>query len=130
MIHFGPMSADDDRKPLRQVEETEEGGRTLNLSGGRTLTVTGEIVEFRNPSGMLELRVRMTEEGPVLSVEGAKIAIKSQDSVSVECKTFDVKAQEGVKLHSDGELDVTSEKEMKITSTDDVRVVGKIIHLN
>lgn len=124
------MSADDDRKPLRQVEETEEGGRTLNLSGGRTLTVTGEIIELRNPSGMLELRVRVTEEGPVLSVDAARIAIKSTDAVSVECKTFEVKAQEGVTLHSDGELDVTSEKEMKITSTDDVRVVGKIIHLN
>jgi hypothetical protein len=124
------MSADDDRKPLRQVEETEEGGRTLNLSGGRTLTVTGEIIELRNPSGMLELRVRVTDEGPVLSVDAARIAIKSTDAVSVECKTFEVKAAEGVTLHSDGELDVTSEKEMKITSTDDVRVVGKIIHLN
>jgi hypothetical protein len=123
----------DDGKKLR-TEQAEGDERTVTLTGGRTLTVTpeatGDIVELRNPSGLLELRVRLTEEGPVLQVEGVKVTLKAAESVSVECKTFDVKATEGMKLQTDGELNVTSEKEMKITSTDDVRVVGKIIHLN
>jgi hypothetical protein len=126
------MSADDPKKPLRTTEaESEE--RKVYLSGGRTLTVTpegaGDVVELRNPSGMLELRVRLTEEGPVLQVEGVKVAIKSAEAVTVDCKSFEVKAED-VKLRSEGELQVTSEKAMKITSTDDIRVVGKIIHLN
>jgi hypothetical protein len=127
------MSADDEGKKLR-TEAAESEERKVYLSGGRTLTVTpeagGDVVELRNPSGLLELRVRMTEDGPVLQVEGMKVAIKAADAVSVECKTFEVKTEEGMKLHSGGGLEVTSEQEMKITSTDDVRVLGKIIHLN
>jgi hypothetical protein len=126
------MSADDEGKKLR-TEAAESDDRKVFLSGGRTLTITpestGDVVELRNPSGMLELRFRLTEEGPVLQVEGVRVAIKAAEAVSVECKTFEVKADD-VKLHSAGGLEVTSEKEMKITSTDDVRVLGKIIHLN
>ena len=120
--------ADDDRK-LRSQEATDEG-RSMTVKGGRTITVADDVVELRAPSGMLELRIRLTEEGPVLQVEGVKVAIKAAEAVSVDCKTFEVRAEEGVKLHSDGQLDVSSEKEMKINSTDEIRVVGKMIHLN
>src|SRR5438874_5752664 len=122
------MAADDPKRTLETQESAD--AKTTYLSGGRTLTVsaeaTGEVVELRNPSGLLELRVRITEEGPVLSVEGVKIALRGAEAVTVETKRFDVKAAEGLTLHSDGELDVTSEKEMKIKSTDDVVVRGKI----
>lgn len=124
--------ADEDRKERLAFEERAEeaDGRTVYLSGGRTLEVQDDVVEFRSPSGMLELRVRLTEEGPVLQVEGVKVAVKAAETVSVECKTFEVRAEEKVTIKSEGELDVESEKEMKITSTDDVRVRGKLIHLN
>lgn len=122
------MAADDDRK-LRTQDATEEG-RTMTVKGGRTISVADDVVELRAPSGMLELRIRLTEEGPVLQVEGVKVAIRAAEAVSVDCKTFEVRAEEAVKLHSDGQLDVSSEKEMKINSTDEIRVVGKMIHLN
>lgn len=122
------MPADDDRK-LRTEEATDEG-RTMTVKGGRTVSVQDDVVELRAASGMLELRIRITEEGPVLQVEGIKVALKAAEAVSVDCKTFEVRAEEGVKLHSDGELDISSEKEMKVSSTDEIRVVGKMIHLN
>jgi phage gp45-like len=122
------MAADDDRK-LRTQEATEEG-RTMTVKGGRTISVADDIVELRAASGVLELRIRLTEEGPVLQVEGVKVALKAAEAVSVDCKTFEVRAEEGVKLHSDGQLDISSEKEMKVSSTDEIRVVGKMIHLN
>lgn len=110
----------------RPVEETE---RTMTVAGGRTVTAVGDSVELRSPSGQLELRIVLTEQGPVLSCEAVRVAIRGAEAVSVETKSFEVRADH-VGLHSGGELHVTSEKEMKVTSTDDVRVVGKIIHLN
>jgi len=126
------MSADDPKRTLETQEPADT--KTTYLSGGRTLTVsaeaTGEVVELRNPAGILELRVRITEEGPVLTVEGVKVALRGAEAVTVETKRFDVKAHEGLSLHSDGELDVTSAKEMRIKATEDLVVRGKIIHLN
>jgi phage gp45-like len=119
---------DDDRK-LKTQEATDEG-RTMTVKGGRTISVQDDVVELRAASGMLELRIKITEEGPVLQVEGVKVALRAAESVSVDCKTFEVRAEEGVKLHSDGQLDISSEKEMKVNSTDEIRVVGKMIHLN
>jgi len=107
-----------------------EEARRIWLSGGRSVQIKDEVVELLGPSGGLELRIKITPEGPVLQVEGVKVAIKAADQVAVECKTFAVAASEHVQIRSEGELDVTSQKEMKVTSTDDVRVVGKIIHLN
>ncbi|MCA9679875.1 MAG: hypothetical protein H6709_07955 [Kofleriaceae bacterium] len=111
-----------------------ESDRKVFLSGGRTITVGAEagdeILELRNPSGMLELRIRLTEDGPVLQVEGVKVAVKAAESVEVDCKRFEVRATESVTLASEGEVDVTSEKEMRIKATDDLHVLGKIIHLN
>jgi len=126
------MSAADERPgtatATRPAEETD---RTLTVAGGRTVTAVGagDVVELRSPAGLLELSIRLTEAGPVLLCEAVKVAIKGSEAVSIETKSFEVRA-EHVGLHSAGELHVTSEKEMKVTSTDDVRVVGKIIHLN
>ena len=119
---------DDDRK--LKTEEAADEGRTMTVKGGRTVSVQDDVVELRAASGMLELRIKLTEEGPVLQVEGVKVALKAAETVSVDCKTFEVRAEEGVKLHSDGQLDISSEKEMKVNSTDEIRVVGKMIHLN
>jgi hypothetical protein len=115
-----------------EAQDTEEP-RTVHLAAGRTLTVTGDVeqvLELRNPGGLLELRIKLTEDGPVLQVEGARVALKATEAVSVECRTFEVRAEEQVTLRSEGTLDVSSEKELKVKSTEDVWVNGKIIHLN
>jgi len=116
-----------------EAQAETDTSRTVHLAAGRTLTVSGDleqVLELRNPGGLLELRIKLTEDGPVLQVEGAKVALKATESVSVECKTFEVRAEEAVQLHSEGTLDVTSDKEMRVKSTEDVWVNGKIIHLN
>lgn len=133
--------ADDRTRALetgeRDTESQHEGEgdeRTTYLRGGRTLAVSGagqdDIVEIRSPGGMVELRVRLTDEGPVLQLEGVRLEMKAAESVEVECRRFSVKASEKAELHSEGQLEVRSEKELTIESTDDLTVRGKIIHLN
>ena len=130
------MSAEDPARKATQITESESEsaeGQTVSLSGGRTLKVSGaasDLVEIRNPSGMLELRIRLTEEGPVLQMESVKLDLKAAESVSVACKSFEVRAQDKVALRSEGELEVHSEKDMNVTSAEEVRVVGKMIYLN
>jgi hypothetical protein len=90
----------------------------LNLRHGRTLTVepagADEVVEIHAPSGVLELRVKLTDDGVVLQLEGARISLRATESVDVECRTFTVNTDADMRLNAKG----------------DVRVEGKIIHLN
>jgi hypothetical protein len=88
------------------------------LQHGRVLTVQpagdGELVEIRSVSGALELRIQLTEDGPVLQLEGARISLKAAESVDVECKTFHVSADADVRIEAKG----------------DVYVQGELVHLN
>ena len=111
-----------------------DDARTTYLRGGRTLSVSSgagdEVVEIRSPGGLVELRVRLTEDGPVLQLDGVKLEVKAAESVDIECQRFSVKASEKAEVTSGGDLEVRADKEMTIESADDLTVRGKIIHLN
>lgn len=113
-------------------ERTDE--RSVYLKHGRTLSVTSEgmdeLIEIRASSGNMELRIRMTEDGPVLQLEAVKLAVKATESIDLECKTFKIEATESVEIASKGDMKVSSEGEMNIESTADVRVRGDKIWLN
>jgi phage gp45-like len=108
-----------------QVDETSDR-REVYLRDGRTLSVaqagSDELVEIRSSSGMIELRIRLTEEGPVLQMESARLQLKATESVEIESKRVEIKATETLQLRSEDEVKVDAEGE--------VRVNGKMIYLN
>ncbi|HTJ44227.1 MAG TPA: hypothetical protein VL463_19115 [Kofleriaceae bacterium] len=130
--------ADDDkeRQQLAAQEKLDETSdeKKLFLEQGRSVTVNREganqVVEFRDAGGQLELRVKMTEEGPVLVMEGMKVQVNAAESFSVKCKEFNVEAEGETIIATKGELKIKSDGEMSIDSPDDIRVRGKIIYLN
>ena len=108
-----------------EAEETSDR-REIYLQEGRTLSVakTGsdELVEIRSSSGVVELRIRLTEEGPVLQMESARLQLKASESVQIESKRIEIRATETVQL--------ASENEIKVDAEGEVRVNGKMIYLN
>ena len=66
----------------------------------------------------------------MLQMEAVRLKLKATESVEVEAKQFSVKTQDSLALASDGELTLSSAGETKVEAEGDVRVVGKIIHLN
>jgi phage gp45-like len=126
--------SDDTKKKVLAQDSQEEEGRELHLGRGRTLRTgsqgTDDVVEIRAASGQLELRVVLTEAGPVLQLEGVRVQMKAAEAVEIDCKTLQVHTTEGMKLTTDGELDITSEKDTRITSPSEVFVKGKMIWLN
>ena len=109
-------------------EETEETSdrREVYLREGRTLSVqqTGsdDLVEIRSSSGQVEVRIRLTEDGPVLQMESARLQLKAAESVEIESKRVAIRATEAVTIESKDEVKVEGEGE--------VRVNGKMIFLN
>ena len=107
---------------------------TLELDNSRTLTVTpsseGELVEIHANGGQLELRIRLTPEGPVLQMESVRISLKAAENVDVNCKNFEVRASESVDMHSDGGMQLSGTADVKVNAAGDVIVKGTMIYLN
>lgn len=103
-----------------------ESGREIQVSHGGN----EDILEVIEPTGKVSLKVRLTENGPIMLLEGVKLEIKGSNSVSIESKEIAIKAENKATLESNGTLDIQSEDEMNVKSTDEVKVRGKMIHLN
>ena len=106
-------------------ETTEHAGerREVYLREGRTLSIDdGELLEVRSASGQLELRIRLTEDGPVLQMESAKLQLKATESIEIASKRVEITATETLQLKSENEIKADAEGE--------VRVNGKMIYLN
>jgi hypothetical protein len=119
------MSAKSKEQLKHQAEEASDR-REIYLREGRTLSIeeagTGELVEIRSSSGQVELRIKLTEEGPVLQMESVRLQLKATEAVEIASPRVEIKATETLQLASDNEIKVDAEGE--------VRVNGKMIYLN
>jgi hypothetical protein len=131
------MSGSPKEKLQLQTEEHEsehaEDQRELYLQNGRKLVLSeqgaDQLVEIRNESGMLEVRIRLTEDGPVLQMESAKLSLKATEVVEIESKRVEIRATETLELEGE-EVSVHAEKDATVVADNDVRIVGKMIYLN
>lgn len=121
------MASDPKEKLEEETVTTEETDhREVYLQEGRTLTVSREggeeLVEIRSSSGMVEVRIKLTEHGPVLQMESARLQLKATEAVEVEAPAFNVKTTESVTIETKGEMKIEAEGEIDID--------GKKIWLN
>src|SRR5262245_24057037 len=106
----------------------------VGLAHGRRLSVDAaggeQVVEIRSASGAVELRVKITEEGPVLLVEAVRIALKAAEAVDVDCTRFRVSASQSIELASQGPVQVTGGADVGVNANGEVHVKGEMIYLN
>jgi hypothetical protein len=106
----------------------------LQLESGREIVARSDreedLIQIVEPKGEVTLTVRMTDAGPVITVEGAHLSIKATETVTLDAKKIRIHATEEAVLKSEGRLQLDSTEKMDIRSDDDIRVEGKIIHLN
>ncbi len=112
-------------------EETEESGeqREIYLADGRKVLVSDRLVEIRSESGLVEVRIQLTEQGPVLQMEAARLQLKASEAVEIESPKVAIRGSEQLEL-SGGKIEVEGEESVEVESTGDVRVRGKMIWLN
>jgi hypothetical protein len=108
-------------------------GRELYLRDGRKLVVSEQgadsLVEVRGASGLLEVRIRLTEEGPVLQLDAARLQLRASEAVEIASPRVAITGTEQVEV-AGGAVKVHAEEEMDLEAKGDVRVVGKMIWLN
>ncbi len=125
----------------------DDVARVLRLPSGRTVEADAdERITVRAPSGVVELAVRFTADGPVLSFRAADLELSATREVRVDCERFDLRARDGVSLRTDGDLvhdalgavevagarvDVVSrDEDLRLDARADVRLDGSRVLLN
>jgi phage gp45-like len=118
---------------VEAVGEEVSDEREVYLRDGRKLVVSeqgGEsMVEIRGASGMLEVRIRLTEQGPVLQMEAARMQLKASEAVEIESARVEIKGTERVDVNG-GSVKVHGDEDVEVEANDHVRVTGKMIWLN
>ena len=121
------------KEKLSETEDEVSDEREVFLRDGRKLVVTDQgadqLVEIRNESGMLEVRIKLTAEGPVLQMESVRLQLKATEAVEIESRRVEIKGTDKVEV-TGGEIAVEGEQDVTVDSKGDVRVVGKRIYLN
>lgn len=74
----------------------------LPLREGRTLTLASvgadDLVEIRSATGTVEVRIRLTEDGPVLEMESVRLSLSAKESIDVDAENVNVRAREDVRV--------------------------------
>ncbi|MCH9688465.1 MAG: hypothetical protein K0V04_43950 [Deltaproteobacteria bacterium] len=91
-------------RPLPPLARTPSGRLLRALDGAR-----GETLEIRDPEGRLELRVRLTEDGPVVEIDAVRLDLKATRTIAMDCDRFAVRARRSVDLRSDDVVNVRGE---------------------
>jgi hypothetical protein len=92
-------------------------GRTLTLLEGRD-----DCVSVTSPDGVVELTVRFTPEGPVLTFGGARLDLSHAGELNVSC--------EKLRLHGRRGVDVQSDAEIVVRGREDVHLDGRNVLIN
>lgn len=90
----------------------------------------GEAIEVRSADGEMEVRISLTESGPVLSLRGARLDIQSTDAISVSCRQFEVNTAEDVVMQCGGDFGIQSAGEVQLKSSKQTFIDGDYVNLN
>lgn len=112
-------------KEKLQPEEATTDERELYLRDGRKLVVSesgnDQLVEIRSESGLLELRIKLTEDGPVLQMESVRMQLKAEEAVEIHSKRVAVVASEQVAI-AGNDVAVSAAEDLELDAKKDVHV--------
>jgi hypothetical protein len=82
-----PLLIDDQEKLL-------PSGRSVvvRLAGG------AEELEIRSPQGEVEVHILLAETGPVVRLRGARLELDAAETVAVNCRRFEVRAEGDIRM--------------------------------
>ena len=123
------------KQKLEHAEESESQSeeREVYLKDGRKLLLSeqggDQLVEIRNESGLVEVRIKLTEEGPVLQMEAVRMQLKAAEQVEIQSARVEINGTAQVAV-TGGKIEVQGEEDVTVDAKGEVRVTGKMIYLN
>jgi hypothetical protein len=118
--------------PLPVQPANDDGRLERRLPSGRSLVLRtdagGEEIEIRSARGEVDLKITLTDAGPVVSLRGARLEIDSPD-VAFRCRNFDVEATGDLSLRSQREVRILGD-ELRARTEHDIHLNGAYVRIN
>jgi hypothetical protein len=128
------MELSDALPDTSQHGEPEATPRELPLAAGRTVVVLKngrqDEILVRSSAGEVEVRILLTEQGPVVRLQAARLELASAGEVDVTCRKFSVHTQEETRLSSDGQVRVNATKQIVMRSRQEMDLKGRPFRVN
>lgn len=118
---------------IKPNTKTETKTQTLVLPSGRALETESheeeDIVRVRSPKGAYVLTIKLTDEGPVVRVEGGSLEVSAAKKLSLDCDELAVRARQNATIELGGALKVDASA-IELRANDDVSLHGERVLLN
>lgn len=116
-----------------RTELAPREANTIVLPSGRALDVASsgdeDVVRIRSKAGACVLTIHLTDEGPVVRVEGASLEVAAAKKLSLACEDFSLRATKGATIEVGGKLDARAGA-IDLSANDDVSLHGERVLLN
>lgn len=111
----------------------ERAGIVHPLGHGRSLALVPQgndsTVEIRAESGTLELRIRITDAGPVLEMQGVRLALTATESIEMKSPRVLVEAEDSLTLASRGQAQLLARDRLQVRTSEYLGLDGKLVGL-
>lgn len=116
--------------------------KTLELIGNQALHLQEEenaqLLQIVGQDGLVSLSIRITEQGPVLYIEGSRLSIYAEKSIALDAEELHLHGRKKLRLSSDEiiESEAIQQKHVSnlgnydIYANDDVVIDGERIMMN
>jgi hypothetical protein len=103
------MSEEKTIKAGAALAPVEEAGHSLVLPSGRAVEVESrgaeDVVRVKAPGGACVVTIHLTDEGPVIRVEGAALEVAATKRLALDCEDLYVRASKSATIDVGGDLE-------------------------
>ena len=112
----------------------EDFSKELLLQSGRKISITGngteENINIIEANGDVVLKIQLTPEGPVISVQATHLRLNAKETLTLQSKEIELISESAIRIHSNGNIDLKTKENLDLTADKDIKVTGEMIHLN
>ena len=134
------------------VPSEGDGNFSVPLRFGGQLAVEGQNQEggeqiiLRAPDGEVQLKITVTEDGPLLHFRAAALQLESEGALRVDCEDLEIRARGNIDQQANGDLvqlakgdlNIRADRchmsarrgDVRVWANDDVRLNGERVKLN
>ena len=110
---------------------SESADRVIRLAHGRRLDLKedGALLLLSRDGGEVELKLRITADGPTLIFDQAGLALAGDGDLDLRCDKLRVQARGGIQLESGGDMVQRVAGDFRVDARDDARIAAQAVEV-
>ena len=126
LLHSAPAQP----APASPTPKTPPSSIPLPSGHSIQIDLDGNSIDIQSPKGDTAVHIHLKDDGPVVEVAGARLALKSPKDINVSCENFSVDTEKDLYMNANGGIIIESTQELQLNCEVDVHIRANVIWLN